>query len=74
MSKYFVSLAAAALLLGAVAFGAQAQTLTSGAAHLNAQSQNATIIHKAACGGPGAHCPPGRHWVCGPNHCWCAPC
>ena len=30
----------------------------------------------AACRGPGAHCPPGRHWVCGPDghRCWCAPC
>ena len=34
-------------------------------------------VQPAACGGRwGPHCPPGRHWVCGPYgyRCWCAPC
>jgi hypothetical protein len=72
MGKLVISLASAALLLGSLAFSAQAQT--QGAATIHAQSQNATIIHKAACVGFGRHCPPGRHWVCGPARCWCAPC
>jgi hypothetical protein len=72
MGKLVLSLAATALLLGSVAFAAQAQTL--GAGSINAQARNATIIQKAACGGPGRFCPPGRHRVCGPARCWCAPC
>jgi len=72
MAKLFMSVAAAALLFGTVVVSAQAQT--QGAAAINTQAQNATIIHKAACGGFGRHCPPGMHWVCGPNRCWCAPC
>ena len=33
-------------------------------------------VQPAACRGPNEHCPPGRHWVCGPagQRCWCAPC
>ena len=35
-----------------------------------------TPIHPAACSGRNAHCPPGSHWVCGPEgrRCWCTPC
>jgi len=73
MRKVAVSLAAAAFVLGSVALSA-AQTQAPGAATLNAQAQNATIIHKAACFGWGRWCPPGRHRVCGPYRCWCAPC
>ncbi len=72
MGKLAITFAAAALLLGSVALTAQAQT--QGADTINAQAKNATIIHKTACGGFGSRCPPGRHWVCGPNRCWCAPC
>jgi hypothetical protein len=73
MGKLVLSLAAIALLLGSLAFTAEAQTL--GAGSINAQARNATIIQKAACGGePGRFCPPGRHRVCGPARCWCAPC
>jgi hypothetical protein len=72
MGKLALTLAATALLLGSVAFNAEAQT--QGAGTINAQAQNATIIHKAACGGWGRWCPPGRHRVCGPYRCWCAPC
>lgn len=72
MGKFAITLFTAALLLGSVALTAEAQT--QGAGTINTQGHNATIIHKAACGGGGRHCPPGRHWVCGPNRCWCAPC
>ncbi len=63
---------AAAFALGTMALAANAQT--QGAATIHAQAQNATPIHKAACGGWGRWCPPGRHRVCGPMRCWCAPC
>jgi hypothetical protein len=33
-----------------------------------------SIVEKAACGGWGRHCRPGRTWVCRPRGCWCAPC
>lgn len=72
MGKIATTLAAAALLLGSVAVSAQAQT--QGVGSINAQAQNATIIHKAACNGYGRWCPPGRHRICDPFHCWCAPC
>jgi hypothetical protein len=72
MGKLALTLAAAALLLGSVAWTAQAQT--QGASSLNAQAQSATSIHKAACFGFGRWCGPGMHRVCGPYRCWCAPC
>jgi len=72
MGKLAITFAAAALLLGSVALTAQAQT--QGAGSINAQAQNATIIHKAACFGWGRWCPPGTRHVCGPYRCWCAPC
>lgn len=72
MGKLLITWAAAALLLGSLAWTAHAQTL--GAASLHTQAQIASPISKAACGGPGRFCPPGRHRVCGPAHCWCAPC
>jgi hypothetical protein len=35
-----------------------------------------TPIHPAACSGRNERCPPGSHWVCGPEgkRCWCTPC
>jgi hypothetical protein len=68
------TLAAAALLAGLLTLSADAQTWKRGAAGL--ANQNFTPIEKAACWGWGPHCPPGRHWVCGPwgRHCWCARC
>jgi hypothetical protein len=71
MRKVTLTLAAALFVLGSAAM---ANAQTQGAASLNAQARNATIIHKAACGGWGRWCPPGRHRVCGPYRCWCAPC
>jgi hypothetical protein len=72
MGKIAITLAAAALLLGSVAWTAEAQT--QGAANIHAQAQNATPIVKAACMGFGRWCPPGMRRVCGPARCWCAPC
>jgi hypothetical protein len=73
MGKLAVTVAAAVLVLGSIALSASAQT--QGASSLNAQAQNATMIHRAACDGRwGPRCPPGRHRVCGPGRCWCAPC
>jgi len=51
---------------------ADAQGWKRGAAAL--ADQNFTPIEQAACRGWGPHCPPGRHWVCRPGGCWCAPC
>ena len=72
MKKMTVTVAAALFVLGAMALSANAQT--QGANALNAQGQNATIVHKAACFGFGRWCGPGFHRVCGPYRCWCAPC
>lgn len=72
MKKITVIAAAAFFVLGSMALSVNAQT--QGAGNINAQAQNATIIHKAACRGFGRWCPPGRHRVCGPARCWCAPC
>ncbi|MGB6542577.1 MAG: hypothetical protein WBF03_17115 [Xanthobacteraceae bacterium] len=74
MRKLTIPLAAAALALGAMALSASAQNQQPGAASLHAQAQKATPIHQAACRGFGRHCLPGSRWVCGPAHCWCAPC
>jgi hypothetical protein len=72
MRTITMTFAAALFVLGTLAIPADAQT--QGASNLNAQAQNATIIHKAACFGWGRWCPPGRHRVCGPYRCWCAVC
>jgi hypothetical protein len=41
-----------------------------------APADGAKPMEQVGCRGPGEHCPPGRHWVCGPEgrRCWCAPC
>ena len=70
MQKITMTLAAAAFVLGSMAI---ANAQTQGASGLNAQAQNATIIHQAGCMRWG-RCPPGRHWVCAPRGCWCAFC
>jgi hypothetical protein len=72
MRKITMTLAAAVFVVGSMAI---ANAQTQGASSLNAQAKNATIIHQAACNGFwGRWCPPGRHRVCGPYRCWCAPC
>jgi hypothetical protein len=73
MVRFAISIAAAALVLGSVSWTASAQTQGASSV-LNAQAQNATIIHKTACAGFGRWCPPGMRRVCGPARCWCAPC
>jgi len=72
MAKLAITLTAVALLLGSAAWTAQAQT--QGAGSIQAQAQNATMIHKAACFGFGRWCPPGMRRVCGPYRCLCRPC
>jgi hypothetical protein len=75
MRKLTLKLTAAALMLGATALTANAQTQTPGAAGLHAQIKNATPIEKAACRGFGSHCPPGYVWACGYyGRCACRPC
>lgn len=72
MKKLAITLAATALVLGS-ALSVNAQTQQPGSLH--ALTQNATPLVPAACGGHwGRHCPPGKHWVCGRWHCWCAWC
>jgi hypothetical protein len=71
MGKITMTLAAAIFVVGSTAV---ANAQTQGASSLNAQAQNATMIHKAACGGWGRWCPPGSVRRCGPYRCWCAPC
>ena len=50
MGKLTLTLAAAALIVGSVALSANAQQQGASSV-LNAQAQNATIIHKTACSG-----------------------
>ena len=76
MNKLAITVAAAALMLGAMAGTADAQTQSAGAGSVHALTRNMTpIVKEAACNGFwGPWCPPGRHRVCGPYRCWCAPC
>ena len=55
MGELAITLAAAALVLGSVAWSASAQTQGASSV-LNAKAQNATIIHKTACGALGRWC------------------
>lgn len=74
MGKLSTVIVATTLLLAGLAVTAHAQTL-HGSAGLVGAAQNFTPVQKAACGGRwGRWCPPGRHRVCGPRRCWCAPC
>jgi len=75
MRKLTMTLTVAAFVLGSMALTVNAQTQQTGAAGVHGLAQNATpIVKQAACRGWGRHCPPGRHWVCGPYHCWCRWC
>jgi hypothetical protein len=73
MGKFAITLTAAALVLGSLAFAAKAQTQT-GAASLHGQAQNASPVKEAACWGWGGGCRPGWRRVCGPYRCWCRVC
>ena len=59
MRKITMTLAAAIFIVGWMAV---ANAQTQGASSLSTQAQNATIIHKAACGGWGRWC---RREACG---------
>lgn len=73
MRKLTTTLAAAALMLGAMALQASAQT--QGASSVHALARNATpIVTQAACRGYGPYCGPGFTRACGPLRCWCRPC
>jgi hypothetical protein len=74
MRKFTLTLSAAALVLGAMALQASAQTQQNGAASIHALAKNATPIVKAACQGFGPYCPPGYVRACGPYRCWCRRC
>ncbi|MGO9868950.1 MAG: hypothetical protein ACLPJY_14895 [Rhodomicrobium sp.] len=75
MKKLAIASAAVAFMLGSLAITASAQTQAPGASNLHSQAQNATPIHKAACGPYwGRWCGPWHHRVCGPYRCWCARC
>ena len=70
MGKLTVILAAAvAMMFAGLMVGKSAAMPAVGE-----MTKSHSIVQKAACGGWGAHCRPGRHWVCGRRHCWCAPC
>jgi len=74
MRKLTLTLTAAALMLGATAMTASAQTQAPGAAGIHAQIKAYTPIEKAACRGWGPYCRPGFTRTCGPYRCWCRPC
>jgi hypothetical protein len=74
MRKFAMTVAAAAVVLGATAFAANAQAQYPGAGGFHAQIKNATPIEKAACQGWGPYCGPGYTRVCGPYGCRCRPC
>lgn len=62
------------MLAGSLVWKAEATTPGSDAG-LPAAAKNFSPVAKAACGAPGPHCGPRRHWICGPHgHCWCALC
>ena len=75
MHKLTIALTATAVILlaGGLAWKAEATTFGSDPS-LAAAAKNFSPVVKAACGAPGPHCGPARHWVCGPRRCWCAPC
>ena len=76
MRKLMLMLAATAAILfaGALTWNAEA-AVTGGSGNLAIAAKNFSPVIKTACGGPGANCRAGRHWVCGPaGRCWCAPC
>ena len=76
MRKLMVMLSVAAAILFAESFAWKAEAATwLEKSRLKAAAENYTPIEKAACGGWGRNCPPGRTWRCGPmGRCWCAPC
>jgi hypothetical protein len=74
MRKLTIILTAAAAVLFAGVVGWKAEAMTSPGAGIGAVAMKASSVEKAACFGRGRFCRWGRHRVCGPRHCWCAPC
>jgi hypothetical protein len=70
MRNWVVAIAAAMIMM--LAGWAEATPLAGAAGQLPAI--NYSPIEKVDCIGPGGECPWGRHRVCGPGFCWCAPC
>jgi hypothetical protein len=67
-----IALTAMAVVL--LAGWAEATTL-AGTESLPSSTRDFSPVEKVGCGGPGAHCPAGLHWVCGPNgRCGCVAC
>jgi hypothetical protein len=76
MHRLTIAFAITAVLTLATSFAPPAQSAAGIGLGTLALPDASSPIVPAACGGPGPHCPPGFHWVCGPygRHCWCAPC
>ena len=70
MSKLtFILTVATAMLIAGILVGK-----TEAMPAVGDMAKSHSIVEKAACGGWGRHCRPGRTWVCRPRGCWCAPC
>lgn len=77
MRKLTMTLTAAVLLLGTMAWQANAQNQHRGAASLHALKNATPIVTLAACGGGGTgYCGCGPGWIsaCAPNCCRCVRC
>ena len=64
----FILTAATAMLIAGILVG------KTEAMPVGDMAKSHNVVEKAACFGWGPFCRPGRHWVCGPRHCWCARC
>jgi hypothetical protein len=71
-----ITLATAALVLGAMALPASAQNQQRGAASFHTLKNATPIVKQAACGGGTGYCGCGPGWVsaCAPRCCRCVPC
>jgi hypothetical protein len=76
MRKLTLTLTAAALVLGAVATAADAQTQQYGAACIHTLKNASPIVKLAACNGGTGYCGCGPGWIsaCAPRCCRCVPC
>jgi uncharacterized low-complexity protein len=75
MREFTKALTVSALLLGAMAVQASAQTQAPGAANIHAQMRNATpIVKQAACNGTTGRYGCGPGWVYSSSVRACVPC